>query len=283
MKRKNRIIRFFMYVILIAVAFITVFPLFYAVMQSLRTNMDIMVRPEQILPSNPTLDNYKEIMTSEEFNVPVLLKNSIIYTVSHTLIAVVISSMAAYVFERGHFRGKKIIFACFSSLMFIKLGGVGIYATLDVINALHLPISLYTLILIALFGVPIYYIYLMMGYIRTLPRALDEAAKIDGASFIGVYWRIILPLMKPIVATIAIMSFKSSWNDYVMPTVFTYTKPEQRTLIVAIMALKNSSGAAVSWHIMFAGTVICLIPVLLIYICLNKYFVSGLTAGAVKK
>ena len=89
--------------------------------------------------------------------------------------------------------------------------------------------------------------------------------------------------MKPIVATIAIMSFKSSWNDYVMPTVFTYTKPEQRTLIVAIMALKNSSGAAVSWHIMFAGTVICLIPVLLIYICLNKYFVSGLTAGAVKE
>ena len=68
-----------------------------------------------------------------------------------------------------------------------------------------------------------------------------------------------------------------------MPTVFTYTKPEQRTLIVAIMALKNSSGAAVSWHIMFAGTVICLIPVLLIYICLNKYFVSGLTAGAVKE
>ena len=283
MKKKNRMIRIIMYVTLLIAAIITVFPLFYAVMQSLRTNMDIMVRPDQILPSSPTLDNYREIMSSEDFNLPILLRNSIVYTAAKTLIAVVISSMSAYVFARGHFRGKKLIFACFSSLMFIKLGGISVYATFDVMNALHLPISLFTLILLALFTVPVYNIYLMMGYISTLPVSLDEAAKCDGASFIGIYFHIILPLMKPIIATIAIMAFKASWNAYVMPTVFTMTKPEQRTLIVAIMALKNSSGAATSWNIMFAGTVISLIPVLIIYISLNKYFVSGLTAGAVKE
>ena len=282
MKRQNQIANCIMYVVLLAVTIITIFPLFYAVMQSLRTNIEIMVQPEVIIPTSPTLNNYREIMQSEDFNLPTLLMNSIVYTAAKVIIAIVVSSMAAYVFARGHFRGKKFWFLCFSSLLFVKLGGMSVYATFDVIHALHLPICLYTLIVVALFSVPITNIYLMMRYIDTIPGELDEAAKIDGASFGQIYYWVILPLMKPIIATVAILAFKDAWNDYVMPTVFTSSRPEQRTLIVALMALKNSSGAATSWHIMFSGAVISLIPVLILYISLNKYFVSGLTAGAVK-
>ena len=282
MKRKKLVLNILWYTILIVVALITLFPVFYAVMQSLRTNMDIMVRPEVIFPENPTLDSYREILTSEDFNLPILLKNSIVYTGAKVILNLAISTMAGYVFARGDFRGKNFIFVCFSSLLFIKLGGISVYATFEIYSALNLPIALQTLILTAVFSVPVMNIYLVKGYISTIPVELDESAKLDGCSFVGIYYRIILPLMKPMLATIAILAFKASWNEYVMPTVFTLSRPEQRTLIVALMALKNSSGAAVSWHIMFAGAVVTLIPVLIVYTWLNKYFVSGLTAGAVK-
>ena len=282
MKKKKVYIRILFYIILIVVAAITLFPVFYAVMQSLRSNMEIMAHPEVIVPENPTLNNYKEILSSDSFNLPLLLKNSILYTGAKVIISLFISTMAGYAFARGNFRGKNIIFVCFSSLLFIKLGGISVYATFDIYNALNFPIALQTLILTAVFGVPVMQIYLVKGYISTLPKELDESAKMDGCSFFGIYYRIILPLMKPMLATLAILAFKNSWNEYVMPTIFTLSRPEQRTLIVALMALKNSSGAAVSWHIMFAGVVVTLIPVMIVYLWLNKYFVSGLTAGAVK-
>ena len=91
-----------------------------------------------------------------------------------------------------------------------------------------------------------------------------------------------MPLLKPILATIAILSFQGSWNDYLLPAIFTTTKPEQRTLIVALVALKNSSGAATNWNLMLAGAVIALFPVLVAYGIGNKYFISGLASGAVK-
>lgn len=282
MKKKKLAFKILCYAILTIVAAITLFPVFYAIMQSLRTNMEIMAHPEVVIPDNPTLNNYKEILNSDDFNVLLLLRNSIVYTGACVITTLFISTMAGYVFARGNFRGKNFIFTCFSSLMFIKLGGIGIYANFEVYSALNLPICLGTLILMSVFSVPIMNIYLSRGYISTIPKELDESAKLDGCSFIGIYYRIILPLMKPMLATIAILSFKNSWNSYIMPTIFTTSRPQERTLIVALMALKNSSGSAVSWHIMFAGVVVCLIPVLIIYLVLNKYFVSGLTAGAVK-
>ena len=124
--------------------------------------------------------------------------------------------------------------------------------------------------------------YLVKGYVDTLPYELNEAAKIDGASFPRIFFTIMLPLIVPIMATIGILAFNGSWNNYLMPTVFTLTRPKQRTLIVGLMALKNSAGAATQWDLMLAGSVIALIPVLCAYIFANKYFVSGLAAGAVK-
>ena len=88
--------------------------------------------------------------------------------------------------------------------------------------------------------------------------------------------------MKPIIATLTILSFQSSWNDYLMPTLFTISRPEQRTLIVGITALKNSGSAASNWNLMLAGAVITIIPILVVYGFANKYFVNGLASGAVK-
>ena len=281
LKRKTAI-NGILYIFLVAVLIITVFPIIYTISASLKSNTEILINPGRMFPKNPTADNYVMAWGSEAFNVPILLKNSIIYTVVNMLSTLFVSSMAGYVFARGHFKLKKLIFYCFTSLMFIKTGGITIYATFKVLSGIHLDRSLYALMLVHLFGVPVINIYLIKGNIETLPIAIDEAAKIDGCSFPGIFLRVILPLLKPILATVAILSFNSSWNDYLMPNIFTLTNPMQRTLIVGLMALKSSGESASAWNLMLAGATIALIPILVVFAFLNKYFVKGIANGAVK-
>ena len=281
LKRKTAI-NGILYMFLVAVLIVTVFPIIYTISASFKSNTEILINPGRMFPKNPTANNYVMAWGSEAFNVPILLKNSIIYTVVNMLSTLFVSSMAGYVFARGHFKLKKLIFYCFTSLMFIKTGGITIYATFKVLSGIHLDRSLYALMLVHLFGVPVINIYLIKGNIETLPIAIDEAAKIDGCSFPGIFLRVILPLLKPILATVAILSFNSSWNDYLMPNIFTLTNPMQRTLIVGLMALKSSGESASAWNLMLAGATIALIPILVVFAFLNKYFVKGIANGAVK-
>ena len=208
--------------------------------------------------------------------------NSVWFTVASVAITLLTSSVTGYVFERGEFKLKKLIFAVFSSLMFISLGSITIYPQFEVLSLLNLNKSLVGLLVITCFGIPIVNMYLVKSFVGALPREMDESAKIDGCTFTGIFFRIILPLLKPIMATIAVLTFNASWNSYLMPAMFTLTRPEQQTLIVGIMALKNSGQGASQWNLMLAGTIIALVPVLIVFAIANKYFVSGLADGAVK-
>lgn len=261
---------------------VTLYPIIYTILASFKSNVEILTNPGSIFPSNPTLDNYKTALTSTEFNVPVLLKNSLIYTVACVFANVVVSAMAGYTFARGHFRFKKLIFGCFSALLFIKLGGISVYPTFEVLSLIHLDRSLFALILVHCFSIPVVNIYLVKGNVETIPREIDEAAQIDGCSFVSILFRIILPLLKPILATISIISFQGSWNEYLMPNIFTLTNPSQRTLIVGLMSLKSTGESASSWNLMLAGATIAMLPVLVAFAIGNKYFVKGIAAGAVK-
>ncbi|MDR0405518.1 MAG: carbohydrate ABC transporter permease [Clostridiales bacterium] len=283
MKKRLLIENIFIYLFLGVIFVITAFPLVYTVASSFKTNMEIMAEPARVFPAAPTLENYVTVWTDPAFNAGLMGLNSLYYTLANVLIAVVTASMGGYVFARGRFPFKRLIFGCFISLMFIKVGNIGIYATFQVLGLLRLDRSLPALILLNVFGVPIVNVYLVRGYVSTIPRAVDEAAKIDGCDFFGIYCRVILPMLKPILATVAILTFQWSWNDYIMPTIFTMTNPKQQTLIVGLMALKSGGGAASSWNLMLAGSAIALIPVVAAYACAGKYFVSGLAAGAVKE
>ena len=271
------------YLFLILVLIVTVFPILYTFCASFKSNSEIMTHPETLFPLEPTLDNYKTAMSGSGFNIPLMLWNSTYYTLITVVATLTISSLSGYVFARaGYFPGKKLIFTVFSSLMFISMGSITIYAVFKVLNIVHLASSLWGLIVMKFFGIGIVNIYMVRSYVRTISPAIDEAAEIDGCSFIGIFFKIILPLLKPIIATLTVLSFNSSWNEYLMPTLFTITRPEQRTLIVGITALKNSGSAASNWNLMLAGAVVSLIPILIVYAFANKYFVEGLTAGAVK-
>lgn len=281
-KRTRIINNVIIYAILIAVFVIVIFPLLYIISLSFKTNLEIMAEPDRIFPKTWTFDNYIEAWNSDSMDVGRMFFNSVWYTVSTVIITLIVSAVSGYVFARGEFKLKKFIFAIFSSLMFVSLGSITIYPQFEVLGLFGLNKSLVGLVVLNCFGIPIVNMYLVRSFVNSLPKELDEAAKLDGCTFTGIFFRVILPLLKPIMATIAVLTFNSSWNSYVMPAMFTLTNPEQQTLIVGIMSLKNSGMGASQWNLMLAGTVIALVPVLVMFAVANKYFVNGLAEGAVK-
>ena len=282
MERRNRIVNLICYLFLLIILLATLFPLIYTILSSFKTNMELLSDPGRIFPERFTVDNYIRAWNSDSLQIGRMFINSVLYTLGCVMIMLIEASLYGYVFARGKFRGKRILFLVFSSLMFINLGSITIYPLLEVLASVKLKSSLWALLVYKIFAIPIVNIYLVKSYIQSLPIALDEAAKIDGCGFVGIFFRIIRPMLKPIMATIGMLSFNSSWNEYLFPAVFTMAKPEQQTLIVGIIALKNSSESAVSWDLMFAGTTISLIPVLLAFAFANRFFVKGIAMGALK-
>ena len=204
-----------------------------------------------------------------------------ILTYAFLIIATITCALAGFVFARREFVGKKLIMSAYVALMFIALGSVTLYPIYSLLTALHLNKSVAGLIL-ALVGGQASNVMLVMGFVKSIPRELDEAAIIDGASVYGVFFKIIMPLIKPIMAVVALFSFRHAWNDYITTLIMSISLPELRTLTVAVVQLKYSANAAAEWHIMLAGASIAIIPILIVYFFCNKQFIGGLTAGAVK-
>jgi len=281
-KKSEKIIDFITYLFLSVLALLVLFPLIYAVAASFKPLSELFAHADKILPLNPTLDNYKTVLKSDLIDFKTMTFNSVYYTVCCVTLVLVISSLNAYVFERGRFPARNAIFIIFSSLMFIDMGSITVYPLFDILNIIHLNKSLWGLIVIKALGIPIVNIVLIKSYITTLPKELDEAAKIDGCSFTGIFFRIILPLLKPILATVGVLAFNNSWNEYLMPTIFTISNPSQQTLMVGINAMRSSGESASNWSLMLASAVLAIFPVLVAYVVGNKHFVKGLSAGAVK-
>ena len=268
-----------LYTIMILFSILVAFPIVYTVLSSFKSNMEIM-SGGTIWPEEFVLDNYKQAWKLANFKQ--YTWNSI-YMCFFSVIGVVITStFAGYVFARGNFPGKKLIFAVFTAMMFISFGSATLYPLLKVAKLLHINKNLWGVILITVFGVNITNIYLIRGYVLSLPYEIEEAAIIDGCSFFMVFVKVVAPLLKPIIATVAILSFKYSWNDYLMPMVFTLSNPNNRPLVVGIVSLKSTGEAAASWNLMMAGTTISLIPILIVFLFFNRYFIQGMASGAVK-
>lgn len=263
MKKKNFIDASVIYVILTVCMLIFVFPLFYTISASFKTNSEILAHPEAVLPMKPTVDNYIQVWNSDVFNFKSMLSYSVYYTVVCVVVTLLSSCMGGYVFARGEFRGKAFWLAAFSMLMFFSMGSVAIYPTLKTLSFLHIPKSLHGLLFVKMFSVNIVNIYLVRSYVTSIPKEIDEAAQIDGCSFIGIFFRIIAPMLKPLMATLGILAFQASWNDYLLPMIFTLGTPNQRTLIVGLVALSKSGESAANWNLILAGTTVSLLPVLI--------------------
>ncbi len=278
--RQAKFVRGLLFVFMLVVALLTLYPIIYVFFGSFKENKELLVGGVNIFPETFVIQNYIDAWEQADFAT--YTKNSLFLGIAIMLFSLILSSMAGYVFARKKFRGKELIYGLFVAFMFINVGSVSLRPLFELAIGLHMNTSLWSVVLISAGGGQATSIFLVRGYMNTIPKELDEAAKIDGCTFFQTFYMILLPVLKPILATVTLLSFRGGWNEYILPLVFTMTTPEQRPLTVGVNMLKNAGDGAAAWNIMFAGATIAIVPMLLIYICSSRYFIEGLTAGAVK-
>lgn len=279
MKRQKQLSNLLVFSVLTVIFIISIFPVMYTILGSFKGNMELLTS-NSLFPKRFVLDNYVQAWKMANFEKYTI--NSIIMSGSIVLGSIFTTTIAGYVFERGVFPGKELMFAMVVSSMFVSLGSLTLYPTYVIAKFFGINKSLWGVVIIRVFGLNVTNLFITRSYIRTLSKEIDEAAKVDGCSFFSIFARVIFPLLKPLIATIAILEFRHSWNDYLMPMVFTLSNKNRMPLIVGVMNLKGSGEAASSWNLMLAGSSIALIPMIIVYLFFNRYFIEGLTAGAVK-
>lgn len=262
--------------LLAAFAFLWVFPFIWMVSASLKTSGEIFQGGLGLIPEAIQWENYSRAWTDGQFDD--YLRNTVIVTVATTMIVVVRCALAGYVIGRYKFPGSRLIIGIFVATLFVPTGYT-IIPIVKVSMALGLLNSLTGMIL-ALGGASnVAAILIYAGYFRGMPAELEEAAIMDGAGFLRVFSKIMLPLSMPVTATVAILTFLSTWNAFFLPLVFSFSNPALRTVSVGMQAFVGENST--DWPGMAAAGVISMLPVVILFIFMQKYFVEGI-AGAVK-
>lgn len=275
MLKLNPLQKAVIYFFLIALTFINLYPIFVLFLSSFKTTPEIFMKPFA-LPKVWKFSNYVEAWTKANFAS--YFKNSIIITSLSLASIVFVSSMAAYVIARFDFRGKRAVFLYLITGLALpaRLAIIPIFLT---VRDLHLQNTYTSLILVYTAGGIAFSMFLLVNFFKSLPRELEDSAKIDGAGPFRVYWSIDLPLLKPALATVVIFNFVDIWNDFFFPLIL-INKDSLKTIPLGIQAFYGEYG--VQWNLLFAGLNISVLPVLLIFIVMSKQFIAGLTEGAVK-
>lgn len=269
----QRIVR---HALLIAGALVMVTPFVYLLTTSFKSNAFVLT--PDFIPTDPTLANYQQALTTEGFARA--FGNSVIVAVISTALSVLISAMMAYAFARFRFPGREVIFR-------ILLIGLMVPAIMLIIpqfvlaRDLHLLDSLPGLIVFYVAGSLSLNTFLLRGFMESVPGELDEAMQIDGAGAWSRFWRLALPLAKPGLATATIFTFLGNWDEFAWALTIINT-PEQRTLPILIRLFAGSGNNAVQWGLVFAASVIAVVPVIAVFLIFQRYFVAGLTSGAIK-
>ena len=268
------------WIFLTLLAVLIIFPVLYIIFGSFKSNSELLVGGSNIFPTVWSVSNY--IQAWQQANFAVYTKNSLILALGVMILSLITSTMAGYVFSRTKFKGSALLYGVFIAFMFINTGSVSIRPLYELAVNLHMNNNLFSVIFISTGTGQATYIFLAKGFVDSLPKELDEAAKIDGCTFFQTFYKVIAPLLKPVIATIALLSFRQGWNEYVLPLVFTMSNDAMRPLTVGVNMLKNAGDGTAAWNIMFAGATIAIVPMILVYIFFQRYFMGGVAAGAVK-
>ncbi len=262
------------YVVLIAIALFTLIPFVWMLSASLKLDREVFSYPIRWIPETFHWENYSLIWTK----VPMLTyaKNTAIVAVAVTFIQTLTSSFAAYAFAKLHFKGRDVLFMAYIGTIavpwqaymlpqFILMRSMGLYDRLLAIMVLQA---------FSAFGV-----FLMRQFYQNIPTELCEAARIDGLSEYGIWFKIMLPLSKAAIATLVIFTFVGTWNDYMGPMIY-LTHDANKTIQVGLRRFiqENSS----DYHLIMAASVVSLIPVSIVFLALQKYFIEGIATSGLK-
>jgi raffinose/stachyose/melibiose transport system permease protein len=262
--------------LLLLAGFFYVYPFLWVLGSSFKSLNGFFTSGLSIVPDIWRWQNYLEAWTKANFGV--YFFNTLFITVAVVALTNLFSSMAAFSLARTQLPGKALILTAIGATLFLPRGYT-LLPVFEIVLALGLNNTLWAVILVDTAGGLIFFTFLYFGFLTTISREIEEAAIIDGASFFQLYWRIVMPMSLPMVATVTLFKFKDTWNEFLTPLVFTLGKPELRTLAVGMFAFQGENST--DWTLMCAAAVISILPIVLVFIFLQRYFIEGI-AGAVK-
>jgi ABC-type glycerol-3-phosphate transport system permease component len=259
--------------LLAALAVVWVYPFVWMVSASLKSSLEVFTAGLSLVPQDFAWENYSRAWTDAHFGR--YMVNTVILTVSTVVIVVVRCALAGYVLGRYRFRGQRIVVGILVATLFVPTG----YTIIPIVKLsmeLGLLNSLTGMVLALSGAANVSAILIYAGYFRQLPKELEEAATVDGAGFTRTFFQVMLPLSMPVTATVALLTF---WNAFFLPLVFSFSDPDLRTLSVGMQAFVGEN--ATDWSGMAAAGVISIVPIVALFLFLQRYFVEGI-AGAVK-
>jgi len=264
------------HVVLIGLGFVYLYPFLWVLASSFKSPGEFFESGLSLRPAVLRWGNYLYAWETGHFSAYFL--NTVVVAVGVTALVILISSMAGYVLAKTDVPGKKLILGGMVALMFLP-GGYTIIPTFDLVQHLGLLNTLWSIIIVQTAGGLIFNALLFLGYFLTIGKEIEEAARVDGASFPRLYLQIMLPMARPMVATVALFQFMANWNSFWIPLVFTLGNASLRTLAVGMYAFvgANSTG----WTYVCAGAVMSILPIMLVFFALQRHFIEAV-AGAIK-
>ncbi|AIQ34887.1 sugar ABC transporter permease [Paenibacillus sp. FSL R5-0345] len=270
-------VRFF----LILWSLVVLYPVLWTFLTSLKDNQQVMLGKPWDFPSIFRFENYTNVWSRANFGDYFL--NSIIVTVASTLLSLIMAATTAYILARFTFKSRGLFYFVYVASMMIPttLGLIPLFFLLGDMNLSNSLVGLTLVYSVGTIGILPFGIFFLVGFYKTLPRELEEAATIDGSSLYGVFFKIMLPLSKPGLITVGIMNALTVWNEYIMATVL-INDPAKYTIPVGIAIMQGEMQYRTEWGPLFAGLSISMIPVIVMYVLYQRQITGGLTAGALK-
>lgn len=262
------------YVVSILLGVVSMIPFLWMISTSLKSRGALMSIPIEWIPDDPTLSAYSEVFS--RFPFLQTIGNSLFISVTFTLITLVSASMAAFAFAKVRFRGSGVILKLYLAMMMIPTQ-VTMIPLFVIMNRLGLIDSYASVILPSIFKP--FAVFMLVQQMQSIPNDYLDAARVDGAGIFHVYGRIALPMCAPTLATLAVTTFMESWNDYLWPLLM-LTDRNKMTLPIALSTLNGQYNT--EYNVLMAGSLISMIPIIIIYLCAQKQFKNGLMAGGIK-
>ncbi len=262
-------------VVLLAAAAVTLLPLYVAVITAFKTNGEILARP-LALPSGLYLANFATVFSRKGFGLA--LFNSVFITSVSLAAQLVLVPMASYPIARWRTKLNGFVYVLFTAGLMIPFQVIMI-PLVQQLKAMHLLGGYAGIIAVYVSGAPSFGVLLFVGFLRGVPSELDESGLMDGAGYLRIFWSIVFPMLKPCTMTLLIFNTVGIWNDFLCPILIMNGKNGQ-TITTAVYSFV--ARYANEWGSIFAGSIIVVLPIVLLYLSLQRYFVKGLTAGAMK-
>ena len=276
METKSKAVKWITTIIMLIIGILCIYPFIFMLSSSFKLSGDVLLHPFQIIPNPATLDNITGLFKDEYYNFPRWYWNTILMTGTTLILKYFIITMTAYGFSKIHFKGRDGIFLMLLAAMMIPTD-IMIMPRYIIFKNLHMLNTMWSIVIPSC--VDVYFVFLLRQSFISIPESISEAAKIDGCNHLTIYYRIIMPLAKPAIATMILFSFVWTWNDYMSPYLY-ISDINKQMLSVGIKLF--AAGQVQDYGSQMAAASLVLLPIIVMFMFCQRYFIEGVTSSGVK-